>query len=162
MPITIAEKTIMDRSIVNHQGKRFAGSVMARITMQNSLYGYELPHSLWVPFPRNATEGRYADGAWLVTTRVPSRDRATRSRRQNAHHKGHCRRCLPRQAQLPRAPRDQRSPARFYKGRAKRATEQATCIRQARYCRHQEREANIRAARTRPSGAMLFLVNGSQ
>jgi hypothetical protein len=59
-------------------------------------------------------------------------------------------------------PRDQRSPARFYKGRAIRATEQATCRRQARYCRHQEREANIRAARTRPSGAMLFLVNGSQ
>ena len=74
MPITIADKTIMDRSIVNHQGMRFAGSVMARTTMKNSLYGYELPHSLWVPFPRNATEGRYADGAWLVTTREPSRD----------------------------------------------------------------------------------------
>ena len=50
----------MDRSIVNHQGMRFAGSVMARTTMKNSLYGYELPHSLWVPL-RGTTEGRYAD-----------------------------------------------------------------------------------------------------
>jgi hypothetical protein len=54
--------------------------------------------------------------------------------------------------------------ARFYKGSAIRASEQATCSRQASYRRYQERAANIRATGTRRlwSRTLLFLVNGSQ